>query len=50
MKFNEETRETRYGSRLLLAVRMLTVLVRMPPKELLISVVIGLLKPINRGL
>jgi len=50
LKFNEETREARYGSRLLLAVQTPTILVWTSPREIQISVVISLLYLINRGL
>jgi hypothetical protein len=47
---NKATREAHYGSRLHVAVWTLYVFVRMPPRELWISVVLSLQKPINRGL
>jgi hypothetical protein len=42
LKFNEETHEVRYGSRLLFVVQTPTVYVRMSPRELRIILVLGL--------
>jgi hypothetical protein len=47
---NKETREARYGKAVAqFTVQMPSAYVRTPPKEIQISVDLGILKPVNRG-